>query len=373
MTQGVPSLKKKKGGVPSEQLSLDSWFNAIPTEPVTAKTIETLQDVLQLSEEETVTFQHVLACADSCNAFFETFKNIPYSDKTFTEFYATLWAEIQKLDTGVKKLTQDEKLIKMLQFQFQGNIFKNLSESFIMCRALSKPFGYPGDFVMLQSLYDKVYPSPSHLGKYLDRFFIEDPLAQAVLKRVSIMSEKLFEFINETDKQDIHILNIASGSGFDLIPIAKTKHSKNITIHCMDQDISSLRFLKNTLALHNVNTTFKYYKADIKAFFKQWPVEQPFDLIYNIGLADYLPDKILMSLMQEAINHTTEGGRFVIAHKDHTLFETRNNEWLCGWKFYNRSLDQFKFDILPHLNQFKSHTFNFSDWTQIVFFSIFFK
>jgi hypothetical protein len=61
------------------------------------------------------------------------------------------------------------------------------------------------------------------------------------------------------------------------------------------------------------------------------------NLIYSIGLADYLPDRVLKNLMQFCIELLDSGGKFIITHKDIERCHPVSPDWFCDWSFYSRN------------------------------------
>jgi len=64
------------------------------------------------------------------------------------------------------------------------------------------------------------------------------------------------------------------------------------------------------------------------------------DLIYSIGLADYLPDRILKKLVLFCFNSLKPAGKLIIAHKDSKAYKPLAPDWWCDWNFYHRSKDE---------------------------------
>jgi cyclopropane fatty-acyl-phospholipid synthase-like methyltransferase len=120
----------------------------------------------------------------------------------------------------------------------------------------------------------------------------------------------------------------------------------------------------------NPNVHLLLYKEDIKRFFKDWN-GQKFDLIYNIGLADYLPDRVLKSFMQEAINALNDNGKFVLAHKDYLKFPHVYTSWIYDWNFIHRSLSDYNEFIQNHLTGFDQYNVFFESANQIIYFGEF--
>ena len=82
-----------------------------------------------------------------------------------------------------------------MKLHFRKSIEPWFSQSFLMSRGLNKPNGHPGDYETLEAIYDNK-PISSGIGEYLDRYFLNAPLAVAVRNRKDRMRDILFDFTN---------------------------------------------------------------------------------------------------------------------------------------------------------------------------------
>jgi hypothetical protein len=306
--------------------------------------IKSIKKIQNISNQEEILYSIVLnKITETQNLFNEVL-----SEKTnvsYEKFANDMSKILDDLHKEVNLESTDSKTLKKLQLFYRGSINYLFSHSLIGSRALGKPFGYPGDYIMLQSFYDSKEISGDKLGNYLDKFILNDELAKSVLNRIDKMGDRVIEFINKSNLEEINILNIASGSGFEFKKIIEKKFDKKVIYHCFDQEASSLLFIDQNFSGKNENVEIRLYKEDVKAFFRNWKNEKKFDLIYNIGLADYLPDSILISLENEAIKSLNDGGTFVISHKDYSLFAYHRISWFCDWNFIHRTLEEYKSTI----------------------------
>ncbi|MDA7705474.1 class I SAM-dependent methyltransferase [Rickettsiales bacterium] len=288
---------------------------------------------------------------------------------SYGDFSKRIWSSLNHLHNITQGLSP--KSLKERQSFFRGSLFHLLNKSLVLSRALTKPYGYPGDFIMLQTLYNKNPISDNRLGQYFDQFFIDDDLSQAVINRVEALGDRVVRFIEESKKDVIHILDIASGSGFEFQKIVKNKLNKKVVYHCFDQEVSSLSYISQNFIGKNENLDIRLYKEDIRTFFRNWKNDFQFDFIYNIGLADYLPDRILSSLIKESLNHLNKNGVFVLAHKDYNLFPYHHPSWLYDWNFIHRDLESYK-DLLKETTSLEFDIW-FESEKKIIYFSEFLK
>lgn len=326
-----------------------------------------LNQINNLSKEKKNSWVELGNMVNRVNNFFKEVTINP--SISYQDFRNDMWSILDSLHNANKNL--DKSALRRRQSFFRGSLFSFLSRSLVLNRALTKPYGYPGDFFMLQTLYNKKPISQDRLGCYLDQFFIEDDLAQAVIDRVEVMGDRVVDFIQSSNKDELNILNIASGSGFELNKVISQNYKKKINYHCFDQEAASLAYIASNFHNKNPNVEIILYKEDIRRFFRSWKSKNKFDFVYNIGLADYLPDLVLSSLVKESLDHLATSGVFVLAHKDYNLFPYHHPSWLYDWNFIHRSLEDYKELLLKTTNQqFKIW---FESSKKIIYFSEFVK
>ena len=303
--------------------------------------LKSIKKIQNISNQEEVLYSKVFnKIKETENLFHEALSD--KNDLSYESFSNSMSKILDDLHQEINLESTDSKTLKKLQLFYRGSINTLFSHSLTGSRALGKPFGYPGDYMMLQSVYDGNEISSDKLGCYLDKFIINDELARSIVNRIDKMGDRVIEFINKSNLKEINILNIASGSGFEFKKIIEKKFDKKVIYHCFDQEVSSLLFIDQNFSGKNENVEIRLYKEDVKAFFRKWKGDKKFDLIYNIGLADYLPDSILISLTNESIRNLNDNGIFVISHKDYTLFGYHRTSWFCDWNFIHRNLEDYK-------------------------------
>lgn len=212
-------------------------------------------------------------------------------------------------------------------------------------RAFEKPKGYPGDYLMLENVYDNQPLAKSGIGVYFDKYFLSSPYAVAVRCR----KDKLREFIEKEIKrvafQDIKIFDIACGSCREIkeLPITLFKEEK-ITFNCLDWDQDALEFSRDKVNGSPSNVKFNFIKEDIMNLIRDSSRVGSFaqqDLVYSIGLIDYLPDRILKLFMQFFYGILKVKGKLILTHKNkEKTFSPVGPDWFCNWKFVPRSKEE---------------------------------
>lgn len=229
--------------------------------------------------------------------------------------------------------------LKALQVIFRDEIEPWFSQSWYMHRAFTKPRGYPGDFEILEGIYDQAIYASSGIGRLLDYYFLDTDLARAVMGRknycISVLEKHLSTYTEPT------ILDIACGPCRELREINKGLIGKPFHFHGIDNDQDALahaakksveagipeenlNFTKqNVLRLINPDNNIRLYGK--------------YDLIYSVGLYDYLPDDILIRILNGTLAMLKEKGEYLVAFKDCNRYDKTEYQWHVDWHFYQRT------------------------------------
>lgn len=251
----------------------------------------------------------------------------------------------------LKDRLNDKLVFDRVKREFRALVGSWAFKSQIMKRGFDKPKGYPGDYRTLEVIYNYETFSPENdLGFYFDWYFLANPYADAVRNRMGILREIVADAL-EKSTQPVKFLNLASGSCRELREIVQENNPK-VTgkaglFSLIDWDDDALAFSANALKDAPKGLKFDFIKEDIMNFIKDtsfFAKHGSYDLIYSIGLADYLPDRVLRKLIKNSFDNLNPGGRFIIAHKDKELsFSHLPPEWFCDWVFFPRNeADMFK-------------------------------
>jgi SAM-dependent methyltransferase len=245
----------------------------------------------------------------------------------------------------LEELLSDKKIMQRVKDRFRQLVGTWIYKSIIVKRGFEKPRGYPGDYKMLETVYDNK-PLSKDFGLYSDNCFLKSPYAAAVRIRKDRLREILTDFINTNASREINILDIACGSCREIKELLTEIKAKGIVnFSCLDWDEQALQFSQNVL-LPNApkNIQFKFIKQDVMELIKDEKIANALgkhNLIYSIGLIDYLPDRVLKKLIAALYQLLEKGGQLILTHKNsEKTFPPLPPDWFCDWKFVPRNKEE---------------------------------
>lgn len=229
--------------------------------------------------------------------------------------------------------------IAPVQEAFRKETAPWFSQSWIANRAQTKPTGFPGDCMMLATIYDERVPTRG-LGGYLDACLLTLPLGVAVKERMKTAQAFLMQEVSWREG-DVRILDIASGPCREFLNWTDQAEDSRILLTCLDTDPEALEYVGQNvvptatgieqmrLERYNALRT-KSAKATERNFGR-------FDVLYSVGLADYIPDEPLVAMLQGWRESVDEGGIVYVAFKDSRRYDKTPYQWHLDWHFLQRT------------------------------------
>ena len=236
--------------------------------------------------------------------------------------------------------------------KFKRDIFEKtdsiFSKSYFINYARKWPKGYPGDYKLLELIYRNT-PLSSGIGEILDKIFLRAKLAEAVRGRLNTMITLLKrEF---TARHDLRVLNIGCGSCREFIELTKEIKESKAHITCVDLDNEALDFAARRASLLGIDNQVSFRKYNAIRMVKTERILKEFgkyDLIYSIGLFDYLSDEIVIGLFESLYEILNKQGKLIIAFKDANAYDPSVYHWIVNW---NAFLQRTPYDIFMLLDK----------------------
>lgn len=243
--------------------------------------------------------------------------------------------EIVKNGAELISALSNKKTEKKIKEAFRDAISPWMNKSVIMERGLKKPKGYPGDFQMLEYIYDNK-PVSEGIGYYFDEGFLKSELTEAVRDRKNMMRKILAK---ELENGERVVLDLACGSSRE---IKELNDENKTTGHfiCLDFDGEALEYSKKSLS-GGGKISSEFIKDDILDIVRKGKSElfKDKDIVYSIGLVDYFPDRLFKGLLALVINSLKKGARFIFTIKDRNVYNPVREDWLTDWTFVPRNTE----------------------------------
>jgi extracellular factor (EF) 3-hydroxypalmitic acid methyl ester biosynthesis protein len=186
-----------------------------------------------------------------------------------------------------------------------------LNESTLIGHGFVKPFGYPGDFTLIDKIYRFSINQDVRFRNW-DLWFQNHPAATAVRNRKDFFIEyckKLVEI-----KKASKVLVLGSGPASDVYEfLSKNPCENRISFDLIDFDQAAIDFSMNKNRCFNSQITYNRINA------LRFNSYQLYDLIWSAGLFDYFKDKHFTFLIRKYINCLADDGEMIISN-----FSTRN-------------------------------------------------
>jgi len=189
----------------------------------------------------------------------------------------------------------------------------------IMGHILSKPYGYAGDFHIIDRIYTNDYSAKFILW---DKFSLSNSAAQAVRNRKNYFKEKMSNGLSRGGA----LLNIASGPARDLFELYGEHPELKIFTTCVDMDEKAIAYAMN------LNKRYMHKIKFINENIFKFNSTEKYDIIWSAGLFDYFDDDEFVCLIEKFrlwLNHSGEiiVGNFNGNHNPSRAYMEIFGEW----------------------------------------------
>lgn len=256
----------------------------------------------------------------------------------FNKFFREVWPHAQSLE---------KKSFKSYQQYYQKILSDPLLEAEINRYIKEKPLGYPGDYVMMNYIYDghNDFVGESSLMMLINHYTTNIPISCSNIKRKDYFKQKISELLDSA-KQSAKIASVGCGSARELIELAEEgKINKPLVFTCVDFESHALNYIESQLLKIEADKKrfleMRYYQFDIREVVRKQDMlaivgEQ--DVVYASGLFDYLGDYLAKKILSVLFSLVRSSGLLIIVNAGLRDVEFRSYyEMLGEWRFFHRS------------------------------------
>ena len=266
-----------------------------------------------------------------------TSKEITIQENIFKSVIQAGFSELSQIDSFVQSIIDSVKkgLIRKKEFiQFLNGLPTDYNDS-IQSYALRKPYGYAGDFLVIDKIYTH-HVAKDGMSKKWDLYFHKQAAPQAVRNRKEYFKSILKEKLSENKEFDL--LNIASGPARDLKEVYDgLDYEVQLKSTCVDMDLNAIEYAKNLNSDHLNNIDFIH-----KNIFK-FKTDKKFSLVWSAGLFDYFNDKAFVICLKKLKSFCKQGGEIVVGNFNEDHNPSRDYMEIFGdWNLIHRNENQLR-------------------------------
>jgi hypothetical protein len=249
--------------------------------------------------------------------------------ESFTAEFRELWREGY---ASVLPLLGDRRAVGAAKRLTEQLVTPHLLDGPIWRRSYEKPLGYPGDFQVMQYVYDGTDQGDSAYARLCHRVGIE--VGMCVRTRMQMIAERLTGLL-AGDGEALRVASLGCGPAVEVAAaLGGLPQHRAAVFTLIDQDRVALdRAYANVLPL--VNARAPRLQADLlqlsfgqllagTAALRHLP---PQDMIYCAGLIDYLPEQQAQGLVAALFGRLAPGGTLVVGN----MKAGTDNVWPLGF------------------------------------------
>src|SRR5690606_19762114 len=134
------------------------------------------------------------------------------------------------------------------------------------------------------------------------------------------------------------IMNVACGAAREFTAGFEAVADREIDVTLIDNDTQALEFVQTKVAASiPANISINYVRYNALRMTKATANVERFgrpDIIYSVGLCDYIPDEYLVPMLRGWRETLSPGGVVYVAFKDKHLYEAAEYQWMVDWYFF---------------------------------------
>lgn len=232
------------------------------------------------------------------------------------------WLRILAEEYRTGKITKSD--LSLMHEAFGPALSLNTLQGF----SLRKPYGYAGDFEIIDRMYTYHVSDDPSLQKW-DLYFQAQSGPVAVRNRKAYFQRLVHALVQSCPDDKIPVLNLASGPARDIFEYFSTNGKDDrVSFVCVDADLDAIHYAKNICRDYLPRLTFAHANA------LRYCGDEPFKLIWSAGLFDYFEDRVFKFLLERLLGLLDEGGELVVGNfSEHNptrnYMEMIGDWWLC--------------------------------------------
>jgi SAM-dependent methyltransferase len=222
----------------------------------------------------------------------------------------------------------------------------------VVARSYHKPLGYPGDFQVMQHIYKDTFEGDTVFDRVWHKLACEEPLAAGVRARKDLVKRLTAEehARRRGEGETLRVMSLGCGPAREVVEFLAEQPAPPQGIHwtLIDQEEKALSVAYNDVARGIATRDCSSSAQCLYLSFEQIIKDpraiagEPEDMIYCVGLFDYLPERRAAALVATLFERLRPGGLLAIGNalgpNDHFWF----GEFVLDWTLLYRDEDAMR-------------------------------
>ena len=260
-----------------------------------------------------------------------------------TRHWRTLWRTGNDL---VKDMMSNRDILEATKSFTEVVLTPEMRTGAIWDRSYAKPLGYPGDFEVMNQVYDWQRKGTNAYQMLVHRLGLE--VAECIKTRMDVVRDTIGTVVHERgNARTARILSLGSGPAreVELFLAGQSLRNSRVEFTLIDQEPSALKYALEKTYPHVLSSDgharvqcLHMSFTDIMRGVSALGSLPPQDMVYSVGLIDYLTDHRAAGLVRRLYDSLAPGGLLVIGNMNETpLSNLWPMEFIVDWSLYYRS------------------------------------
>ena len=262
------------------------------------------------------------------------------------QHWRSLWRTGNDLVRGIMS---DRDVLEATKAFTEVVVTPEMRRGAIWDRSYAKPLGYPGDFEVMNQVYDWQRKGTSAYEMLIHRLGLD--VAECIKTRMDVVRTTIGNVVQDKGlARPSRILSLGSGPAreVELFLAEQPLKDRRADFTLIDQEQTALRYAvektyphvllsKGQVRLQGMHMSF----TDILRGTGALGSLPPQDFIYSVGLIDYLADHRASRLVRRLYENLAPGGLLVIGNMNEApMSNLWPMEFITDWSLYYRSDEQ---------------------------------
>ncbi len=231
------------------------------------------------------------------------------------------WRELWFRGNALSEVIMDDPEALMATKKYTELVLvPELMPGAIWRRSYEKPLGYPGDYQIMNMVYDWQRVGTTLYEKLVHRIGLD--VAECIATRMVLMRQEIAKSALEKTSGPVKITNLGCGSGREVIDYLKLRElPRPVQFTLIDQDEGALETVYGSTHPEVIRLNKQATVRCLHASFSQLLKTQelfasigPQDFVYSVGLIDYLHARRAKAWITSLYKFIAPGGKLIISN-----------------------------------------------------------